>query len=145
VIGGGSMRTTNVTIDKDDFLEFLGQAAEVESLTFSTNPAREVWPCDGDGYSKDSRRRYIEAPAHLLKAAIDEYLNWREEGGRFRIDFFGVYCHIERGYLIRWIKSADLVLYQGSTPTRSEEWIDLWRMMANCEQKECSNDGFADH
>jgi hypothetical protein len=124
------------TIDKDDFLEFLGQAAEVKSLTFSTNPAGEVWPCDGSGFSEQSQRRYVERPTYLLKTAIAEYLKWRDEGGRFRIDFFGVYCHIVRRYLIRWIKSGDLVLYQSSTPAQSRECIDGWRMMANHEQEE---------
>lgn len=100
VVDVATMELTKITIDKDDFIEFLSQAAEAGSLTFSTNPAGEVWPCEGDGRSKDAQRRYIETPTYLLKTAKAAYLEWREKGGRFRIDFFGVYCHVARCYLI---------------------------------------------
>ena len=128
---------TKISVDKDDFLEFLHQAADVHSLTFSTNHFRSVWSSDKSGFHHESERRYIKGPCYLLKRSIDEYLKIREFGGRFRIDFHGVYCHDSNRYVIRWIKSADLVSYQTSTPHHLQKGslFDLYRSNATHEIK----------
>lgn len=127
-----------LAIDKDDFVEFLHQAAEVRSLTFSTNRSGFVWPCDKLGFHHESERRYIQNPSYLLKISIAEYLKYREKGGRFRIDFHGIYCHETNQYIVRWIKSADLVTYQTSTPLylKKWDWIDVYRLSATPEINE---------
>ena len=128
---------TKLTIDRDDFIEFLHQSAEVRSLTFSTNHLRLVWPCYKLGFHHESERRYIDEPCELLKQSIDQYLKIREIGGRFLIDFHGIYCHESSHYVVRWIKSQDLVFYQTSTPHYLQEWswVDLYRMIATHEAR----------
>jgi hypothetical protein len=124
------MRTTQISTNKDKFVEFLEFAERVRSLKFSMDPHGDSFPSYRIGWSKKASRKYIKDGPSLFQTVAAEHDGNRPGGGRFRIDFQGAYSFEAKHYFIIWKKSADLRKYESEVPTVSQNRLDRWAMMA---------------
>jgi len=114
------MRTTQLSVDKAQFMEFLEHACkEGWSLNFSMDTERRVWPSYGRGWSEIDEREYVGDGPWLLNCVTERHADERPEGGRFRINFQGAYSHEANRYFILFSKSKDLIMYERSFPPKS--------------------------
>jgi len=92
-------------VERKKILEFLRQR-------ISTNSDERLWIPDSRGWTKEAYREYFEdAPGILLKVARIYRDNFREEGGRFWIDWHGARSIRNDAYFVVWSKSTELTIH----------------------------------
>jgi hypothetical protein len=92
-------------VERKKILEFLRQR-------ISTNSDEKLWIPDSRGWTKEAYREYFEdAPRILLEVAKIYRDNFREEGGRFWIDWYGARSIRNDEYFVVWVKSPELTIH----------------------------------
>jgi hypothetical protein len=116
------MKTLDVT--KSQFVEFV-KLQRKERLdwpaTFSTNSEREIWPFITRSKTKQPDRHFVHGESKLLDEVAGRYSEFRElresggshiSGGRFHIDWDGVWGHFGENGLEKFIQWKPPVIRQ---------------------------------
>ncbi|MGA2350994.1 MAG: hypothetical protein ABSF70_11210 [Terracidiphilus sp.] len=115
-----SFSPTAVRIDyeKQDFEDLVAFFYERKDIfgflqqRISTNSDENLWIPDSRGWTNPKYREYFEGAPRILLAVAEIYRDrFREEGGRFWIDWYGARSIRDEEYFVRWIKSPELTIH----------------------------------
>jgi hypothetical protein len=113
-----SPKATRVDIDKTDFDELVSffceneRALEFYTGRISTNPSGSVWVPDSKGWTEEENRSCFDKMPCMISKAAEIYCSvFRQEGGRFWINFEGAFSIKTEEYFVLWVKPYELRLY----------------------------------